>query len=247
MSLLLNNNATSRLGAALGSGATSLSVTTGEGGKFPTPAAGDWFPLTIVNAAGALEIVRCTARSSDTLTIVRAQEGTTALAFSSGDRIELRLTVAALQGAIQEGRLTRIGSVAGTASAITGTLLAPFAAYATGEKFDFVAAYDCPAGGVTINLNGAGAIALTKKGNIPLGTADYLAGSVVSIAHDGTRFQLVAGAGGGANNDVFYENSATLSADYTITAGKNAMSAGPITINTGVTVTIPTGSTWSIV
>jgi len=44
-----------------------------------------------------------------------------------------------------------------------------------------------------------------------------------------------------------YENSATISADYTIGTGNNAMSAGPITISTGYTVTVPTGSTWVIV
>jgi hypothetical protein len=44
-----------------------------------------------------------------------------------------------------------------------------------------------------------------------------------------------------------YENSATISANYTIGTGNNAMSAGPITVNTGVTVTVPTGSTWVIV
>ena len=44
-----------------------------------------------------------------------------------------------------------------------------------------------------------------------------------------------------------YENSATIAANYTIGTGNNAMSAGPITVNTGVTVTVPTGSTWTIV
>jgi hypothetical protein len=44
-----------------------------------------------------------------------------------------------------------------------------------------------------------------------------------------------------------YENSATISANYTIGTGNNAMSAGPITVNTGVTVTVPTGSTWTVV
>jgi hypothetical protein len=44
-----------------------------------------------------------------------------------------------------------------------------------------------------------------------------------------------------------YENSATISANYTIGSGNNAMSAGPITINTGVTVTVPSGSSWVIV
>ena len=44
-----------------------------------------------------------------------------------------------------------------------------------------------------------------------------------------------------------YEMANTISSNYTIGTGNNAMSAGPITINTGVTVTVPTGSTWVIV
>ena len=44
-----------------------------------------------------------------------------------------------------------------------------------------------------------------------------------------------------------YENTQTITSNYTLTTGTNGMSAGPITINTGVTVTVPTGSTWVIV
>lgn len=44
-----------------------------------------------------------------------------------------------------------------------------------------------------------------------------------------------------------YEHSATIAADYSITSGNNAMSAGPVTIDTGVTITIPAGSNWTIV
>ena len=55
------------------------------------------------------------------------------------------------------------------------------------------------------------------------------------------------GAVGGGTDDTFYENSAVVSSSYTITSGKNAISAGPITVNSGVTVTVPSGSTWVIV
>jgi hypothetical protein len=55
------------------------------------------------------------------------------------------------------------------------------------------------------------------------------------------------GATGGGTDDVFYENSQTVTTSYTIPAGKNAMSAGPITINAGVTVTVPAGSVWVVV
>ena len=43
-----------------------------------------------------------------------------------------------------------------------------------------------------------------------------------------------------------YEHAHTIAANYSITSGNNAMTAGPITINSGVSVTIPTGSTWEI-
>lgn len=57
----------------------------------------------------------------------------------------------------------------------------------------------------------------------------------------------LGGAAGSGTNRVFYENDQTITGSYTLTAGKNALSAGNITINDGVTVTIPTGATWSII
>jgi hypothetical protein len=54
------------------------------------------------------------------------------------------------------------------------------------------------------------------------------------------------GATGGGTDDIFYENGQTVTANYTITTNKNAMSAGPITIDTGISVTVPTGSVWVI-
>jgi hypothetical protein len=66
----------------------------------------------------------------------------------------------------------------------------------------------------------------TVNGNTILGTGDITAGA-------------------GAN--IFWENDQTLSANYTITTNKNAGTFGPISIANGVTVTIPNGSTWTIV
>jgi len=55
------------------------------------------------------------------------------------------------------------------------------------------------------------------------------------------------GATGGGTDDVFYENAQTVTTNYTLTTNKNAMSAGPITINSGATVTVPSGQSWVIV
>ena len=54
-------------------------------------------------------------------------------------------------------------------------------------------------------------------------------------------------AAAGAQNDIFYENGQTVTADYTIESNRNAMSAGPITIAVGVTVTEDVGASWVIV
>jgi len=54
------------------------------------------------------------------------------------------------------------------------------------------------------------------------------------------------GARGGSTDDVFYENSQIITTSYTVTSGKNAMSTGPITINSGAAVTIPLGSRWMV-
>jgi hypothetical protein len=66
--------------------------------------------------------------------------------------------------------------------------------------------------------------------------------------YDGSFWgSLGGGATGGGNDDVFFENSLTVTTDYEISTDKSAISAGPITIDNGVTVTIPDGSRWVVV
>ncbi len=73
--------------------------------------------------------------------------------------------------------------------------------------------------------------------------------TATSFAGDGSNLTGISagGATGGSSDEVFWENGQTVTANYTITNNKNAMSAGPITINNGVTVTIGDGETWTIV
>jgi len=58
---------------------------------------------------------------------------------------------------------------------------------------------------------------------------------------------LAGGALGTGTDQIFYENDQTITGSYSITAGKNAMTTGPVTVNSGVIVTIPSGSSWSII
>lgn len=73
------------------------------------------------------------------------------------------------------------------------------------------------------------------------------------VAWDSTAsdFVKVAGGGGGASgtggDQIFFENDLTVTGSYTIPTGKNAGTFGPVTINSGVVVTVPSGSVWTVV
>jgi hypothetical protein len=84
-------------------------------------------------------------------------------------------------------------------------------------------------------------------------TANIVSKSVKDLTQNDTVVTSVNGvvvagsATGGGTDKVFYENDITITTSYTIGTNKNAMTAGPITINSGVTVTVPSGSVWSII
>lgn len=116
------NNAVSRLAGNITNIATTLTITPGDGAKFPALGAGEYFPATLVKADGTLEIVKVTARSTDTLTIERAIEPVggvqTAHSFSAGDKIELRMTAGSLAGEIDRME-TAVAITGGTITGIT--------------------------------------------------------------------------------------------------------------------------------
>lgn len=96
MGLVLANNATALLASSITTSSTTLVLESGSGQRFPTLAPGDWYPVTVVDSAGNMEIMRCTARSGVNLTVQRGQEGTVARVFDAGARVDLRLTAAAI-------------------------------------------------------------------------------------------------------------------------------------------------------
>ncbi len=100
MSVKFANNAFGTLNAGINNSATSITLSSGQGARFPTLASGEYFYATLIDTSNNLEVVKCTARSTDVLTITRAQESTTAQAFAIGDRVELRVTA---QGLIDLG------------------------------------------------------------------------------------------------------------------------------------------------
>lgn len=95
MAQILKNNVSGVLGLALGASATSMTLL--DASSFPTPPEGDFYLLTLIglNANGqeaSWEIVKVTGKASNTLTVVRAQEGTPAAAWPVATTVQLRLT-----------------------------------------------------------------------------------------------------------------------------------------------------------
>lgn len=104
MSMKFKNNAGSKLAGVLTSDATTITVLTGTGANFPSISSDkDYFHATIVGDNGDMEIVRVTAVSGDTLTVIRAQEDTTAKEWPANTRIENRITAEFLNMAVTGG------------------------------------------------------------------------------------------------------------------------------------------------
>lgn len=183
-------------------------------------------------------------------------------------------------------------TVTGT-NALVGVSAPANQAYVNGMTLSFVVVNNNTSA-VTIDVDGLGAKEIVFSGTTPLVPGQLIAGSMVAIEYDGTRFQLVAnaaqrtpavvtgttaarpatpvaglvrlntdtakfegyngsvwsgiggGATGGGSDAVFIENNKTVTTTYTIPATNSAMSTGPITINAGVVITVPTGSKWVI-
>jgi hypothetical protein len=97
------------------------------------------------------------------------------------------------------------------------------------------------------DVNGtANATTLAIGGTAITATAAEL--NYVDGVTSAVQTQLNAKGPTGAGGDtIFFENGQTVTTSYTITTSKNAMTAGPVTINSGITVTIPSGSVWTVV
>jgi len=101
MAQLFTNSASTMLLGNISNVSTTILVTGGTGELFPVFSAPDYCICTLEDQQGNFEIVKATARTGDSFTVVRGQEGTSAKAFSAGDRFELRLTAAVLSNFIQ--------------------------------------------------------------------------------------------------------------------------------------------------
>lgn len=103
--MLFADNASTLLASGITNVQTTISVTPTTGVQFPAPGANQVAPITVEDASGNIEVMYCTGRATDTLTVIRGQEGTVAFAFGSGARVEQRVTSGMLQQFLQKNVL----------------------------------------------------------------------------------------------------------------------------------------------
>ena len=217
----------------------------------------------------AIRIYRVTATDSAQATFfagsaIRAQDlndNNLQLLYATQETVNRRIdsTGGTMSGDLNMGgnKITNVADPIGGTDVVTKDYLDTFSFNPAGTgNVDFtgnitVAGTATFSDDVTINTTGA----LT----IPDGTEAERPTAVTGMIRfntDITQFEgyngsswssIGGGATGGGADTVFFENSQTVTTNYTLTTNKNAVTAGPITINSGVTVTVPSGQSWVIV
>ena len=215
MSILFTNNAATTLASGITNVATSLTVASGKGALFPTISGSDFFYVTLANGSGGVEIVKVTARSTDTFTIVRGQDGTSGVAWNTGDKVELRVTAADLNAMVQTANL-QVGGTATTGTASSSTYLRGDGAWSTPVTSNVA--------GTGIGVSGAtGAVTITNNG--------------VTSVTAGTGISVSATTGG-----ITITNTAPNVGSGTVTsvATGNGLSGGTITSTGTLEIAAPT-------
>lgn len=244
---------------AAATSATSASTSATNAANSATAAA-----TSASNAATSASNAAAAARSSISVTGAGTYDSTTGVINIQGGVT----SVAGRTGAVtlSTGDISGLGTVAtestvpitkgGTGAGTAATARTALGAQTQSKYLDNIATVAASGSGFLVASASSDAVVrrtLTAGTGISITNVDgglgdpVITNTGVTSVNGATGAVTVSGARGGDTNAVFYENDTSVTANYTLTTGKNAMSAGPITINNGVVVTIPDGSVWTVV
>jgi hypothetical protein len=200
--ITFTNFAATTLASGINNIVTSLTVATGTGTLFPTLAGAQYFYAVLADAATGTtrEVIKVTARSTDTFTIVRAQDNTTGQTYITGDKIELRLTAAGIATlATTETAQTLAGVQTFSSQPIVSTLTASSAVASDASK-GLVSVTNTGSGNNVLATSPTitGATLTTSIFNGTVGATTPSTGAFTTLTTTGTINLLTVGRGGGA-------------------------------------------------
>jgi len=208
------NNATATLSASINSTTTTITVTSGQGALFPSLSTGDYFYATIIDSSNNIEIVKVTARSTDSLTVVRAQESTTGRSFIGGDNISLRVTAAGLNNFAAQDKNNTFSGTNTFSAGVTFSSTTSFTGAATFSDLPTFTA------GILPQANGGtGSATVTGSGLPVFATSPSLA--TPRILGSSTGYTTLASSNAGSTN-----YTATLPAENFTVGFKNVPPVG---------------------
>jgi len=195
MTILWSNNASTTVSGSITASSTTVQLAAGTGVKFPNPTGGNYYVATFYDQATKTinEIVHVTAMSGDIATIVRAQEGTTAAAWNSGDIFANLITAGTLNAFVQAGTgpantsIVYVGTDTGTQNHIVAVTNPVPASLATGMLFN-IKVLNTNSGATDVQLNGLPALALTRSNGAALTGGDVTGSEEVTFVYNGVNF-----------------------------------------------------------
>lgn len=225
MTILFANNAKSTCAGPISATGTTLLLAAGQGAFFPNPVnMGDYFCGTFNDqlTQTRTEIVHCTARNGDTLTIQRGQEGTSPQAWSAGDLFGNLITAGSMNSFVQAGTGPAATSIlyvgtdtSSTVNSVVANTVPVPANLATGMQFN-IQIKNQNNGPSTISLNGGPNIAIVRTDGSALLGKELNAGEEMIFVYNGGSFNALApanlgqsqvppgtAAGGGAKNQFY--------------------------------------------
>jgi hypothetical protein len=241
-----NNAIYSTSASALAAG--TLPVLAGGTGVTTSTGTGSVVLSAAPSLTGAVTIGSTTG--TDTITLGRSADAQT---VNIGNGANTSATKSINIGTNGGGGATNIiiGTGTGTSTTTLNGVVRPNALTASLPVFTDASKNLVSTGTVPVANGGTGASTYTANG-VLYGNGT----SAIGVTAAGTTGQVLVATTGAAPswgtassavaNGTMYENSLVISANYTLTAGKNAMSVGPITINAGVAVTVPSGQRWVV-
>jgi hypothetical protein len=152
MTVKLANNVSGFLNTAITASDTGIVLQSGNGANFPSLGAGEYFYATLVSTGNTLEVVKVTARSGDSMTVVRAQDNSSAASFAAGSRLEMRVTAQSVLDAIQDSEKdTTVITAIGTGSQVAFSVTDGFTAIYVNGVYQNRSTYTVTTGTVTFS------------------------------------------------------------------------------------------------